>query len=117
MTEILKITLVVENIGGLGVKTTKREGKLGAKFPWKLMPQEFNQINRKVQGEKKILKINLDVENFGGLGVKTAKKQGKLGAKFAWQFMCPESYQNDGMRTRHQHKVWKLTSLLKMLVV
>ena len=46
------------------------------------MRQEFNQINRKVQGDKKILKINLDVENVYGLGVKTAKKQGKLGAKF-----------------------------------
>ena len=31
-TEILKITLVVESIGGIGVKTTKKEGKLGAKF-------------------------------------------------------------------------------------
>ena len=30
--EIMKINLVVENGGGLGVKTTKKEGKLGAKF-------------------------------------------------------------------------------------
>ena len=31
-TEILKITLVVATIGGIWVKTTKTEGKLGAKF-------------------------------------------------------------------------------------
>ena len=30
--KILKINLVVENDGGLGVKTTKKAGKLGAKF-------------------------------------------------------------------------------------
>ena len=30
--EILKINLVVENGGGLGFKTTKKEGKHGAKF-------------------------------------------------------------------------------------
>ena len=30
--KILKITLVVENIGGFGVNTTTKEGKLGAKF-------------------------------------------------------------------------------------
>ena len=29
---MLKINLDVENVGGLGVKTTKRERKLGAKF-------------------------------------------------------------------------------------
>ena len=81
--KILKINVDVENVGGLGVKTTKKQGKLGAKFARKLMCQEFNQINRKVVVDKKILKINLDVENVGGLGVKTTKKQGKMGAKFA----------------------------------
>ena len=30
--EIMKNYLVVENVGGLGVKTTKKEGKQGAKF-------------------------------------------------------------------------------------
>ena len=54
------------------------------------MCPEFNQINRKVEVEKKILKINLDVENVGGLGVKTTKKQGKIRAKFASTFMCQE---------------------------
>ena len=29
---MLKINLDVENVGGLGVKTIKKEGKLGAKF-------------------------------------------------------------------------------------
>ena len=28
----MKINLVVENVGGLGVKLTKKEGKLEAKF-------------------------------------------------------------------------------------
>ena len=31
-TETLKIYLHVENVGSLGVKTTKREGRQGAKF-------------------------------------------------------------------------------------
>ena len=42
---------MVENIGGFGVKTTKKEGKLGAKFAWKLMCPELSQINWKVQGD------------------------------------------------------------------
>ena len=67
--------MVVENIGGLGVKTTKKEGKLRAKFAWKLMCPKLNQISREVQGDKKILKSKFDVENVYGLGVKTAKKQ------------------------------------------
>ena len=41
----------VENVGGLGVKTTRKEGKLVAKFARKLMFEEFNQINEKVQGD------------------------------------------------------------------
>ena len=28
----MKINFVVENVGGLGAKLTKKEGKLGAKF-------------------------------------------------------------------------------------
>ena len=35
---------MVENIGGLGVKTTKKQGKLGAKFDSTFMCQEFYQI-------------------------------------------------------------------------
>ena len=50
-SEVLKINLDVENVGGLGVKTTRKEGKLVAKFARKLMFQEFNQINEKVQGD------------------------------------------------------------------
>ena len=30
--ETMSINLVVENVNGVGVKTTKKEGKLGAKF-------------------------------------------------------------------------------------
>ena len=60
------------------------------------MCPEFNQINAKVEGDKKSLKINLDVANVGGLGVKTRKKQGKLGAKFASTFMCQEFDQIQG---------------------
>ena len=81
--EIWKSNFDVENVYGLGVKTAKKQGKLGAKFESKLMRPEFNQIKGKVQGVKKILKSNFDVENVYGLGVKTAKKQGKLGEKFA----------------------------------
>ena len=44
--------MVVENIGGFGVKKTKKEGKLGAKFARKLMCPEFNQIKEKVQGDE-----------------------------------------------------------------
>ena len=91
----MEINLDVENVYGLGVKTPKKHGKLGAKFEWKLMCPEFNQINKK-ESDKKFLKLNLDVENVGGLGVKTTRKQGKLGAKFAWKFMCPERYQIQG---------------------
>ena len=46
---MLKITLLVENSGGLKVKTTKKEGKQGAKFQQKLMCPEFNQINGKLK--------------------------------------------------------------------
>ena len=49
----MKINFDVENVYGLGVKTAKKQGKLGAKCAWKLMCPEFNQINRKVQGDKK----------------------------------------------------------------
>ena len=56
-TEILINTLVVENIGGLGVKTTRKEGKLGVKVVSKYMFPEFYQIQRKVQGD------NIDYEN------------------------------------------------------
>ena len=56
-TEILKNTLVVENIGGLGVKTTRKEGRLGAKFVSKFMFPEFYLIQGKVQGD------NIDYEN------------------------------------------------------
>ena len=48
-TKIMKITLVVENADGLGLKTTMKKDKHGAKFTWKLMCQEFQQVNRKGQ--------------------------------------------------------------------
>ena len=54
---MLKITLLVENSGGLKVKTTKKEGKQGAKFASKFMRPEFYQIQGKVQGD------NIDYEN------------------------------------------------------
>ena len=94
--EIFKSNFDVENFYGLGVKLAKKQGKLGAKFAWKFMCPEFNQIYGKVEGDEKSLKINLDVENVGGLGVKTTMKQGKLGAKFAPTFMCQEFYQIKG---------------------
>ena len=49
----MKIILVVEHNGGYGVKITKKEGRLGAKFAWKLMCPEFNQIKGKVQSDKR----------------------------------------------------------------
>ena len=47
----LKITLVVENGGCLGVKTTKKEGKHEAKFALKLMCPKFNKIDGRLQGK------------------------------------------------------------------
>ena len=47
---ITNINLVVENVGGLGVNRTKKEGKHWAKFALKLMCPELYQINGKVQG-------------------------------------------------------------------
>ena len=49
----MKINLVVENVGGLGVKLTKKEGKLGAKFAWKLMCPKLNPISREVLGDER----------------------------------------------------------------
>ena len=49
----MKINFVVENIGGFGVNTTKKEGRLGTKFALKLMCPEFNQIKGKVQGDER----------------------------------------------------------------
>ena len=48
-TEIIKIILDVEKTSGLGVKTTMKKDKQGAKFTWKVMCPEFHQINRKAQ--------------------------------------------------------------------
>ena len=48
-TEILKITLVIENTGGFGVNTGEKQGKLGAKFAWKFMC-ELYQIQGSEQG-------------------------------------------------------------------
>ena len=48
-TEIIKINLDLEKAGGLGLKTTMKRDKQGAKFTWKLMCQEFHQVNRKGQ--------------------------------------------------------------------
>ena len=45
----MKINLGVENADGLGVKTRMKMDKEGAKFSWKVMCPEFNQINRKGQ--------------------------------------------------------------------
>ena len=47
----------VENIGGLGVKRTKKGSILGTTITGKLMCQEFHQINGKGQV------INRDFEN------------------------------------------------------
>ena len=44
-----KKTWMLENAGGVGVKTTQTEDKLGAKFALKLMYEEFHQIQAKVQ--------------------------------------------------------------------
>ena len=48
-TEIFKINLDVEKAGGLGLKTTIKRDKQGAKFTWRLMCPEFHQVNRKGQ--------------------------------------------------------------------
>ena len=65
ITEILKINLDVENVGGFGVKTTKKEGNLEAKFTIKLMCPEFTKSMEKVKSPAVILETNLDVENAG----------------------------------------------------
>ena len=54
---MIKISLVVENVYGSGVKTAEKQGKLGAKFASKFMFPEFYQIQEKVQGN------NIDYEN------------------------------------------------------
>ena len=52
-SKILKINLDVENVGGFAVKTTKKKGKLGAKFAWKSKCPELNQIKGEVEGDKR----------------------------------------------------------------
>ena len=54
--EIEKINFDVENIGGLGVKTRKKEGKQEARFALKLMFPEFNQIHEKVEDDNRDIK-------------------------------------------------------------
>ena len=48
-TEIIKINMDVEKAGGLGLKTTMKKDKQGAKITWELMCPEFHQLNRKGQ--------------------------------------------------------------------
>ena len=92
-----KLTLMLKMFMVLGVKTTKKQGKLGAKFAWKLMCPEWYQITEnKYKATTEIMKINLVVENVVGFGLKTTNKQGKLGAKFAWKIICPEFNQIKG---------------------
>ena len=55
--EIMKINLYCENVGGLGVKATKKESNRG-------------QNCRPQKSTTEILKNNLVVENVGGLGMK-----------------------------------------------
>ena len=92
-TEIIKINLDVEKAGGLGLKTTMKKDKQGAKFTWKWMCLEFHQINRKGQVN------NRDYQNYLGcwkswsFGVETTMKKDKQGAKFTWKLMCPEFHQ------------------------
>ena len=88
--EILKITLVVENIGGLGAKTTTKEGKEGARFAGKLKCPKFNKINRKVQGDKTNFENSLGCWKCCWFWGENKKENGELGEKFAWKFMCPE---------------------------
>ena len=56
--EMIKIILDVENAGGLGVKTTKKRCKKGAKFTLKLMYEKFHQIQAKVQVDNRNFKKN-----------------------------------------------------------
>ena len=48
----MKINLGIENVGGFGVKTTKKKGKVGQNLHENLYP-EFNQIKGKVQGDER----------------------------------------------------------------
>ena len=50
-TSSMKINFVVENVGGLGVKLTKKEGKLEAKFESTFMCQESYQKQGLVQSD------------------------------------------------------------------
>ena len=86
----MKINLDVENVYGLGVKTTRRQGKLGVTFAWKLMFLEFNQIKRKVNMTSEVLKINLDVENVDGLGGQNSKERRQTRGEIWIKLMCPE---------------------------
>ena len=74
--KILKITLVVENIGGFGVKTRQKEGKLGAKFASKLMCLEFNQINEKLEINHRKFKKYLGCRKYWWFRSQINKKRG-----------------------------------------
>ena len=49
----MKINLVIEHIGGLGSKQQRKRANWGKKFAGKLKCPEFNQINGKVQNDKR----------------------------------------------------------------
>ena len=89
-TEILRINLVVESGGGVGVKITKKAGKLGQNLHENSCVQNSTRSNEKYKSTLEIFNINFVVEHDGGLGIKTTKKAGKLGIKFARKFMCSE---------------------------
>ena len=72
----MKINFVAENVGGLGVKLTKKEGKLGANFEWKLMFPEFNQNNGKLEFNDRNFKNYLGCRKYWWFGGKNNKERG-----------------------------------------
>ena len=72
----MKINFVVENVGGLGVKLTKKEGKLGTKIEWKLMFPEFNQNNGKLKFNDRNFKNYLGCRKYWWFGGQNNKERG-----------------------------------------
>ena len=64
-----------------------------------------------------MLKINFDVENVYGLGGLNSKETWQTGGKICLKIYASRMIPNPGKRTRQQHRLWKLTWLLKILVV
>ena len=113
----MKMIFVVENVGGLGVKLTKKEGKLEAKFEWKLMFQEFNSINWKLKFNDRTLKNYLGCTTYWWFWGENNKERGKTGGKICTKTNVSRIQPNQRKGPRWRERFWKVTSMLKMFTV